>query len=143
MHNTMQEWVPVKEMQIHVETACPITLQRNECAERSRLKSDTQITCRSCGQKFPQKDARRHYDEECTSRIVACPNASLGCPEHVRFRDVHRYSPSRPSCRTHAAPFTFLSHQARRLQGSRKTKVFVEICWKCSSSATGDDEKLP
>jgi hypothetical protein len=61
-------------MDNHVANDCVVTIKRNECAERSRLKSTIRVICHACEQAFPEKRAKMHYAVICTSRLVEILN---------------------------------------------------------------------
>ncbi|CAM9651366.1 unnamed protein product [Ectocarpus sp. 6 AP-2014] len=108
------ERFPRKQMRMHLATDCQMRMvQCPNCTEMMQARSladhqrldcktakqkgalyeqaasrPTEIECGACHGTVVTTQLRRHTSDECPSRVVACPNKSLGCGEELPASDV-------------------------------------------------------
>lgn len=69
---------------------CAVAKRHAACVEHAARRPCT-AECPECHATFPTGFLRRHAASECCMRIMACPNANIGCGDELRAADMKRH----------------------------------------------------
>lgn len=73
----------------HNREECAFGLTRGKMASSARSRAHAERACPQCRDRVPVLRLRRHKEEECRRRLVACPHE--GCGQEVAAEDMERH----------------------------------------------------